>query len=47
MNGLLMGKAQATADVHNIVPIDLLNPRLTLGEIAGSIKGVLTRKFKG
>ena len=47
MNELLMGKAVATGDFHNIVPMGMLNPNLTLGEIAGSIKGVLARKFRG
>jgi hypothetical protein len=43
---LLMGKSVGTGDFRNIVPIDLLNPNLTVGENAAVIKGILARKFR-
>jgi len=46
MKELLMSRAQTTGGFHNIVPRDLLNPDLTLRDIAGAIKAVLVRKFK-
>ncbi|KAL2181905.1 peptidase S8/S53 domain-containing protein [Thermothelomyces heterothallicus CBS 202.75] len=45
LNVLLMGKAARTGDFHNIVPTNLLNPNLTLGENAAVIKGVLASWF--
>ncbi|KAK4236094.1 peptidase S8/S53 domain-containing protein [Achaetomium macrosporum] len=43
---LLMRQAAETGDFHNIVPTNLLNPNLTVGENAAVIKGILARKFR-
>lgn len=45
LSELLMRQAAATGDFRNIVPMDLLNPNLTVGENAAVIKGVLAGKF--
>ncbi|KAK4151792.1 hypothetical protein C8A00DRAFT_16855 [Chaetomidium leptoderma] len=46
LNELLMRRAAGTGDFLNIVPMDLLNPILTVGENAAVIKGILARKFR-
>lgn len=45
LNTLLMDMAVRTGDFHNIVPINLLNPELTLYENAAAIKRVLAKRF--
>jgi subtilisin family serine protease len=46
LSELLVRKAVGTGDFRNIVPMDLLNPDLTVGENAAVIKGALARKFR-